>query len=242
MLCLRLGARPRVIVTTTPRPIKLIRELIARDDVVVTRGSTYENSANLAPSYLEEVGRSYNGTTLGRQEIDGEVVEIPALWRRDMIRVWSDKLPRMRCIVVGLDPAATTHGDKTGIVTVGMDSLGRFFVLSDASGNFTSRRWAEIVAQEYDLHGARVVVAEVNQGGEMVSAMLGSLHVEPVRASRSKSQRASPIAALYEQELVWHARHFPELEEQLLEFETASSPDRVDALVWAISFLRGLQG
>jgi phage terminase large subunit-like protein len=240
MLCMRLGNNPRTIVTTTPRPTKLIKDLLVRTDVVITRGSTYENCANLSSAYLEEIERSYSGTSLCAQEVMGEVLSSHSLWRRDLINIHLGPMPLLRHVVVGVDPAATAHGDETGIVTVGVDMVGNFFVLDDASGNFTPSRWADVVTAQYKIHNARVVVAEVNQGGDMIQAILKEVPVRSVRATRSKAMRAAPIAALYEQGVVFHARHFPELEQQLLDFESCGSPDRVDALVWAICFLQGV--
>jgi len=238
MLCMRLGKHPRVIVTTTPRPVPLIKKLLARKDVVVTHGSTMENAANLSESYLEEIQHSYGGTRFGAQEIDGQLIESLSLWKESMIKIYDQELPLMKCIVIGIDPAMTAAGNETGIVVVGVDFLGRFFVLNDASGNYTPNQWMQKVQEQFVEYQAQLVIVEINQGGEVVTSMLQSLPVYPVRASKSKGARAMPIAALYEQELVYHAKAMPELCKQLLDFESAKSVDRVDALVWAIEVLR----
>jgi phage terminase large subunit-like protein len=257
MFGLRLGTDPRVIVTTTPRPTRLLRELVADPTVLVTRGTTYENRANLAPSFLGQIIRKYQGTRLGRQELDAELLEdIPgALWNRGIIEATRARsaAPLTR-IVVAIDPAAssTDAADETGIVVAGRDDHGHGWVLGDASGRYQPIEWAKTAISAYRSHSADRIVAEVNNGGEMVEATLRM--VEPnvsfsaVRASRGKITRAEPVAALYEQGRVHHLGVFPQLEDQMCAF-TAShrsddkarssgcSPDRVDALVWALTDL-----
>src|SRR4051794_17814515 len=253
MFGLRLGQDPRCVVTTTPRPIKLLRELIADPKVVVTRGRTEENARNLAPAFLEQIVRRYQGTRLGRQELDGELLDdMPgALWTHALIdaaRVTD--APDLARIVVAIDPAVSSHegADETGIVVAGSDRDGHGYVLADASGRYAPAEWARAAIAAYREHGADRIVAEVNNGGEMVEATLRvidpSVPFTAVHASRGKVARAEPVAALYEQGRVHHLGALPLLEDQMCAF-TASfdrnaagySPDRVDALVWALTEL-----
>jgi phage terminase large subunit-like protein len=257
MFGLRLGTDPRVVVTTTPRPVKLLRELIADPTVVVTRGTTYENRANLAPVFLGQIVRKYQGTRLGRQELEAELLEdVPgALWNRGVIEATRARTaPTLIRVVVAIDPAASSsdQADETGIIVAGKDEIGRAWVLADASGRYQPAEWAKTAISAYRAHNADRIVAEVNNGGDMVEATLRM--IEPnapftaVRASRGKITRAEPIAALYEQGRVHHLGAFPQLEDQMCAFipdahrgsrarAAGYSPDRVDALVWALTDL-----
>lgn len=257
MFGLRLGSDPRVVVTTTPRPTKLIRELIADPAVVVTRGTTHENRANLAPVFLGQIVRKYQGTRLGRQELEAELLEeVPgALWNRGMIEAArAYAVPAMTRVVVAVDPAVSSGGgaDETGIIVAGKDAFGNGWVLADASGRYQPTEWAKTAISAYRAHSADRIVAEVNNGGDMVEATVRMIDPNAsfaaVRASRGKATRAEPVAALYEQGRVHHLGTFPQLEDQMCAFtrdaqgrlDTAAlgySPDRVDALVWAITDL-----
>jgi len=252
---LRLGRHPRCLVATTPRPTKLIRELLAREghDVVVTRGSTYENRANLAPGFFDQIIRKYEGTRLGRQELDAELLDDTpgALWSHAIIdAVRLSAVPVLQRIVVAIDPAVTSgeDADETGIVVVGIDHQGHGYVLADASGKYQPIEWAKIAIAAYRAHHAERIVAEVNNGGDMVENTLRM--VDPnvpftaVRASRGKVTRAEPVSALYEQGRMHHVGTFPQLEDQMTNFTSdfdrqaaGYSPDRVDALVWAATDL-----
>jgi predicted phage terminase large subunit-like protein len=237
MFSLRLSDHPRVLVTTTPRPCKLLRDLCRMEGVVVTRGNSHENTA-LSKTYFANL-QQYKGTTLERQEVCGEILDDVGLWRQDYIKYHQghrEPLPHLQHVVVGLDPAVTTHGNETGIVTVGVRD-GQYFVLDDASGNHTPAAWASAVREQYNKYNARLVVAEGNQGGEMIQNILQDLPVTLMYAQRSKVARAMPIVQLYEAGRVYHVRKFEALERQMDEFDTCVSPDRVDALVWAIAFL-----
>ena len=249
---LRLGAHPRVVVTTTPRPTKIIRDLIASSDTVVTRGRTRDNAANLAPGVVAELERRYAGSRLGRQELDGEVLDdsAGALWRWswiDAARV--TKAPDLRRIVVAVDPATTSgeESDETGIVVAGIGYDGRGYVLADESGRYRPEEWARRVASAYAAHKADAVIAEGNQGGEMVAAVLraygsAGLPVRTVHARRGKATRAEPVAVLYEQGRVSHVGSLARLEDQITTWDPASSrasPDRLDALVYALTDLLG---
>jgi phage terminase large subunit-like protein len=253
MFGLRLGADPRAMITTTPRPTKLIKSLLADPKVVVTRGSTAENRKNLAPAFLNEIVRRYEGTRLGRQELEAEILEdVPgALWSRAAIEAARvTRVPELVRIVVAIDPAAGSgeHSDETGIVVAGKDAAGHGYVLADLSGRYTPTEWAKAAITAYHAHDADRIVAEVNNGGEMVEATLRM--VDPnvpftaVRAARGKVARAEPAAALYEQGRGHHLGTLPLLEDQMCgftsDFDRAAagySPDRVDALVWALSEL-----
>ena len=253
---LRLGRHPKAIITTTPRPLPLIRKLINDPTVYVTRGATLDNAANLAESTIKFLYERYSGTRLGRQELDGEVLEeIPgALWQRskiDEFRVRSAPKELQR-IVVAIDPAASSEegSDETGIVCVGLakdpDGYSRGYVLADRSIRGTPEEWAKAAVALYREFEADRIVAEKNQGGEMVEAVLRAVDrnvpITLVHASRGKHIRAEPVSALYEQGRVHHVGVFDELEEQMCvfsqDYERANgSPDRMDALVWGISFL-----
>jgi predicted phage terminase large subunit-like protein len=253
MFGLRLGNDPRVVVTTTPRPIRLIRELLADPKVVMTRGRTIENQANLAPAFLDQIVTRYQGTRLGRQELDAELLEdVPgALWQRGIIEAArTAALPELTRIVVAIDPAATSgeQADETGIIVAGRDATGHGYVLADASGHYAPAEWARAAITAYAAHRADRIVGEVNNGGDMVEATLRMIDplvpFRAVRASRGKAARAEPVAALYEQGRMHHLGAFPRLEDQMCaftsDFDRAAagySPDRVDALVWAMTEL-----
>jgi len=255
LLGLRLGTDPRQVVTTTPRPIPIIRNLVADSTTVITRGATYENRANLATAFFDQIIRRYEGTRLGRQELHAEILDdIPgALWTRDLIRVFPP--PRilrhgeheldLARVVVAIDPAVTSgeDSDETGIVVCGLDVSGRGHVLADRTCRLGPDGWARRAIAAYRDFGADRVVAEVNNGGDLVESVLravdSNIPYTAVHASRGKRIRAEPVAALYEQGRVTHAEVFPELEDQLCTFtpESGESPDRLDALVWAITHL-----
>lgn len=249
---LRLGEWPRQLVTTTPRPIPLLKRLIGDRGVVVTKAVTRANAANLAPSFLESVFAQYAGTRLGRQELDGEMIEerANALWTRDMLETLRvDAAPRLARIVVAIDPPAssTKRADCCGIVAAGVDAEGIVHVLEDATlAAARPAHWARAAVALYHELAADALIAEVNQGGEMVRAVIHeadpSAPVKEVRATRGKYLRAAPVAQLYEQGRVRHVGAFPALEDEMCDFgpdglSSGRSPDRLDALVWAITAL-----
>lgn len=255
MFGLRLGADPRVVVTTTPRPTRLLRELIADPTVKTTRGTTYENRANLASDFIEQIVRKYEGTRLGRQEIEAEILDdVPGgLWTRGMIEAARARVaPELVRVVIAIDPAVSSaaQSDETGIIVAGKDRHDHGWVLADLSGRYKPVEWAKAAIAAYRAHSADRIVAEVNNGGEMVEATLRviepNLAFAAVHASRGKTTRAEPVAALYEQGRVHHLGSFPQLEDQLCnlsrgsgadERPSALSPDRADALVWALTDL-----
>ncbi len=276
--CLRLGERPRQAVTTTPRPIPLLKRLIADPRVAISRARTEANAANLAPSFLDAVVGRYQGTRLGRQELDGELIDDrpDALWQREIIeRSRVSDAPPLERIVVAVDPPVTSgaRADACGIVAAGLAEDGRAYVLADATvQGVQPLDWALAAISLYESLEADCIVAEVNQGGELVAEMLrqvpplaqsgkhrsgenadqaGSpakwrtgrhVPVRMVRATRGKYLRAGPVAALYRRGLVFHAGVWPELEDQMCDFgqgglSDGRSPDRLDALVWALTEL-----
>jgi len=254
---LRLGEAPQVCVTTTPRGVPVLKELLARDTTVVTHAPTEANAANLAQSFMEEVRARYAGTRLGRQELDGVLIEEAegALWTAAMLE--EDRVavpPALDRVVVAVDPPTTGRAgsDECGIVVAGAVTRGpvqdwRAYVLADCSvGASSPATWARAAIRAMERYGAERLVAEVNQGGDMVAEVIRQVDplvpVKTVHASRGKAARAEPVAALYEQGRVRHAGQMPDLEDQMCAmtargFEGKGSPDRVDALVWALSEL-----
>lgn len=245
---LRLGNDPRGVITTTPRPIKLLKEIITDPHTVVTRGTSYENKGNLAPAFFDSIIRKYEGTRVGRQELLAELLEdIPgALWTRKMIdatRITLDRVPPLRRVVVAIDPAVTAgeDSDETGIGVVGLGHDEHCYVLEDASCRESPGTWAKIACELFLKWDADRIVAEVNNGGDLVEANLRSIHTDipyrAVRASRGKYTRAEPAAALYERGRVHHVGAFGKLEDQMCEYVPGvsdTSPDRMDWLVWAL--------
>lgn len=249
---LRLGEHPEIVVTTTPRPIPLLKQIISDAGTVTTRAATQANALNLAPSFVSEMTRRYAGTALGRQELLGEIVDEMAgsLWRRDWIesaRVF--ECPELSRIVVAVDPpvTATAASDACGIIVAGLGADGRAYIAADHSLQGREPHvWARAAVRAYQEFAADRVVAEVNQGGDLVVSVLrqidDSVAVRTVRATRGKWLRAEPIAALYAEGRVAHVGALSILEEQMLSFGAdglarGRSPDRVDALVWALTDL-----
>ncbi|WP_417611481.1 DNA-packaging protein [Parasphingorhabdus sp.] len=273
---LRVGFRPQLVATTTPRPVALVRALVNADGVAITRGRTQDNDLHLPVAFLTAMVADYGGTRLGRQELDGELIEEPegALWTRAMIegcRVAAVRVERSRdtgatpdrsldCarderdaglvrIVIGVDPPASKTGDACGIIVAALGADGKAYVLADCSVEKASpETWARRVADAADRFEADRVIAEANQGGAMVKPVLHaakiSLPVKLVHAARGKVARAEPVAALYENGRVHHVGAFPQLEDELCGLLIGGgyegpgrSPDRADALVWALTEL-----
>jgi phage terminase large subunit-like protein len=255
---LRLGKHPRAMVTTTPRPIKLLKDIVKDAKTAVTRGKTYDNAENLAASFLAAVKAKYAGTRLGRQELDAELLEdVPgALWRRsnlDEHRTTPARIPDMRRIVVSVDPAAKAkesqrgdNGAETGIVTCGLGTDGRGYVLDDSTTIEGPDKWGRLAVAAYHRNKADAIICEINNGGDMVPFVIrsvdASIKVIVVTASRGKVTRAEPVSALYEQGRVSHVGCFAQLEDQMCAFTTTDADDvtlkdRTDALVWAFTEL-----
>lgn len=251
MFGLRLGDDPQCVITTTPKPVKIVRELLNDPTCITTRGSTFENKANLSPAFVAEIVKKYEGTRLGRQELYAEVLDdVPgALWTRSMIestRRRRELKPDMSRVVVAIDPAVTSgeEADETGIVVAARGVDGRGYVLADLSCRLSPDAWAKRAVNAYREFEADRIVAETNNGGDLVERVIRTVDANvpyrAVTASRGKRVRAEPIAALYEQGRVSHVGGFSELEDQMCMFVPDNfdgSPDRVDALVWALSDL-----
>lgn len=247
---LRLGDDPKVVVTTTPRNSDLIRELLARDDVFVTRGSTFDNARHLSATVLDQLKHKYEGTRLGRQELNAEVLNDNenALWQRDEIdknRVRT--APALERIVVAVDPAMSNNAksDETGIVAAGLGADGNIYILEDWSCKASPENWARRAITLYEQTEADMIVGEINAGGDLIGRIIKQIapkiFFKPVRAVKGKVGRALPVAALYEQGRVKHVGSQAKLEDQMVRFTpdnpAKKSPDRVDAMVWAVTEL-----
>lgn len=248
----RLGTNPRGIITTTPKPLDLIRDILNDPTTVVTRGSSYENRSNLAPAFFASIVRKYEGTRLGRQELLAEILEDTpgALWSHPLIDAARIRMAEVRWdlivrIVVAIDPAVTAgeDSDETGIVVAGLTVSGHVVVLDDLSCRESPLGWAQIAIAAFRTRRADRIIGETNNGGDLVEANIRSVAPDVayrgVRASRGKYIRAEPVAALYEQGRVHHVGHFGALEDQMCSYVpgTSKSPDRMDALVWAVTDL-----
>lgn len=249
---LRLGQLPQVCVATTPRPIPLLRQLIQDETTIVTRGSTYDNAANLSPSFIERIKARYEGTRLGRQEIAAELLDdVPgALWTASLFKRVKD-LGEFQRIVVGVDPSGASGedddgADEIGIVVAGKRHDGTYAIIEDASCKLSPSGWGRRSVERYRDHLADAIIAERNFGGAMVEAVIRTANqnakVKLVTASRGKAVRAEPVAALYEQGRVDHAAGLEELEDQMMHMTSSGyvgdgSPDRLDAAVWAVTEL-----
>ena len=255
---LRLGEHPRTVITTTPRPVHLIRSLVARTDgtVKVVRGSTFDNAANLAPQALLELQARYAGTRMGRQELFGELLteSDSALWTRQMIedaRIKPEDAPPYYRVVVAIDPAVTSgeSSDETGIVVAGATPDGHYYILEDATMRGTPEQWARKAVEMFRKHKCDRIIGEANNGGDMIEALLrqvdATIPYRKVHASRGKKVRAEPVSALSEQlRLHMVGSNFTQLEDQLVTWEadSYSSPDRMDAMVWAVTDLMSNSG
>jgi len=246
---LRLGELPQCVITTTPRPTALLKKILSEDTTVISRATTFANAANLAPAFLRDIEARYGGTALGRQELLGELIDDDpnALFKRALIEKARVKFqPKFRRVVVAVDPPAGfgKTSNACGIVVVGLADDGKAYVLEDGTiRGVRPQQWAERVVKLYADWNADRIVAEVNQGGAMVEQVLREVNREvsfkSVHASRGKAARAEPVAALYEQGRVAHVGTFAELEDEMCTQIRggAHSPDRLDALVWAVTEL-----
>jgi phage terminase large subunit-like protein len=246
--CLRLGKHPQVFITTTPKPTKLLRDIIKNPKTTTITGSTYDNAANLAKTYLEAVKNQYEGTRLGRQELHAEILDEASgsLWTREILstcEIDRESIPDLVRVIVSVDPAVTSKedSDETGIIVAGIDRDGISYILEDHSGTYTPEGWASKAVELYEVLEADCIVAEVNQGGDMVRHTIHTVDpdvpVRMVRASRGKALRAEPVASLYERGKVKHVKGLDKLEDQMVQWEPLgrhSSPDRLDAAVQAV--------
>lgn len=252
MMGLRLGDYPRCVIATTPRPIKLIKDLVQDKLTIKIRGGTLENRSNLADQFINTIIKRYQGTRLGNQEILGEILDDNpnALFNLDNISAnRKEKAPEMHTIVVAVDPAVTSKltSDDTGIIVCGVSGKGasrQYYILADYTCHKSPDQWAREAVKAYHDYNANLIVAEVNQGGDLIKALIktidSSISVKNVRASRGKLVRAEPISALYEQDKVHHVGIFNKLEDEMTSYSAdlgESSPDRLDALVWGLTKL-----
>jgi phage terminase large subunit-like protein len=251
---MRRGDDPRIFVSTTPRPIAIIKEMIADTSTAITRGSTLDNRKNLAQAFIDTIVRKYEGTRLGRQELEAEILDdMPgALWSRAVIDETRVRdYPPLKRVAIAIDPPVTSgdSADECGIIAAGIDEHGTGFVIGDRSSQGDKpSEWARRAVQAYEMFDGDCIVAEVNNGGEMIEEIIRqvapNIPVKSVRATRGKFTRAEPVAALYEQRRVHHVGSFPKLEDQMCamtpDFDPAKagySPDRLDAMVWAMTEL-----
>jgi phage terminase large subunit-like protein len=255
---MRVGENPRTVITTTPRPLKLLKDILAEPSTVITHGTTTENMANLSAKFIKRVVERYEGTRLGRQELGAEILDDTpgALWSRaniDETRIKPQNVPELSRVVVAIDPAVSTNedSDETGIVCCGMDKKGDFYVLEDRSDVYRPAEWAAEAIALFRNRGGDRIVGEVNNGGDMIEATLRNVSpgipFRAVHATRGKAIRAEPISALYEKKKVHHVGQFPRLEDQMCTMTTdfdrtkaKYSPDRMDALVWALTELNSV--
>lgn len=247
---LRLGDNPQVFCTTTPRPIPIIKRLVKDPTTIDVKFSTSQNAENLSPIFLKRIMGRYAGTRLGRQELEGEILEDNpnAKWTRELIEAQrirpNDKIPPLIRVVIGVDPAVSDPKEtggrsaETGIVAAGISAYGHGYVLQDASIAGSAAEWARAVIRSYNHNRADRVIGEINNGGYLVETNIRTVDrnvpYSPVHASRGKEIRAEPVSSLYEQGKIHHVGTFPELEDQMCEWEPGQkSPDRMDAMVWA---------
>tara|TARA_Y100001937_G_scaffold78033_1_gene105842 strand:- start:829 stop:2064 length:1236 start_codon:yes stop_codon:yes gene_type:complete len=249
---LRLGDKPQCIITTTPKPTDLVKGLLKAKDIHITRGSTFDNVANLAASAVDKLKEKYEGTRLGRQELFAEVLEDVegALWTRAMIQdalVKSGEKPQQYSrTVVAIDPAVTHSkgSNETGIIVASITPEKNFYIREDLSGKYSPNAWARVAIENFYKYDADRIIAEVNNGGDLVEKVIRDIDVNvpysSVRATKGKYLRAEPVSALYEQKRVKHEKSLPFLEDQMCNYNPVSyigSPDRLDALVWALTDL-----
>jgi predicted phage terminase large subunit-like protein len=249
--CLRVGKNPRCMITTTPRPTKTIKELVIANNVHITRGSTFENRENLSPVFFDAIIDRLENTRLGRQEIYAEILDDnpKALWKsKNIEETRVNKHPTLVRVVVGVDPAITANknSDETGIIAVGKGNDGHFYILDDKSCIESPNGWGNAVVSLYNKLKADRIVAEINQGGDMVEHVIKTIDqnvsYKGIHASRGKKIRAEPIAALFEQGKCHMVGTYPDLETQMIEWDAENdpdSPDRIDALTIAITELMG---
>ena len=253
MFGLRLGAQPQACITTTPRPIKILKDLIANPRTIITTGSTYENRDNLAASFFADIITKYEGTRLGRQELNAEMLDdMPgALWNRkriDELRV--KEAPELCRSCVAIDPAVSTKedSDETGIIVAGKTTTNHAYILGDYSGVYTPQGWGEMAVRQFHAYKCDFIIAEANNGGDLVESNIRAVDpnvpVKLVHASKGKFIRAEPVAALAEQGRYHHVGNFDKLEDQMVGFtvdfdrkKAGYSPDRMDAMVWGATEL-----
>lgn len=243
---LRLGKNPKTILTTTPRPIQFIKDLMKRDDVVTVRGTSIENIQNLSPMFIQQL-EYLKGTRLEAQEIYAEIVDenVNTLWSwSDIEKCYKEPPHFLIEVVIGVDPAISSNknSDETGIIVAGIDGYGKVYILDDLSISAPPEVWGNRVVEAYKKYNAKLVVIEKNAGGDLLNHLIKSINndvkIKMVYASTSKLARAEPIVVLYQKKMIFHARQFHKLELQMATYTPKSdSPDRLDAMVWAATEL-----
>ena len=254
---LRLGDKPQCIITTTPKPTDLLKGLLNAKDIHITRGSTFDNVKNLADSAIQKLKEKYEGTRIGRQELYAEVLEDVegALWNRRMIQEAllkdGEKPNEYPRTVIAIDPAVTQskQSNETGIIVASRGEDNKFYIREDLSGRYSPDAWARVAVENYYKYDADKIIAEVNNGGDLVEKVVRTIDMNvsyrSVRATKGKYLRAEPVSALYEQKRVKHEKPLPFLEDQMCNYNPVSfsgSPDRLDALVWALTDLSASSG
>jgi len=246
---LRLGKNPQALITTTPRPIKILKDILSDPNTVITRGSSYENKANLSKAFFDSIIKKYEGTRLGRQEIDAEMLEDVqgALWKRELIDQYRvQECPELIKCVIPIDPAVSSKktSDESGIIPMGMGANGHIYVFDDLSGIYAPKNLMTKAITAYEKYKADYIVAEVNNGGEFIKDLLrligGDIPYAEVWASRGKVTRAQPVLMLYEQGRVHHVGSLPALEDEQCSWDEKAgdpSPNRIDSLVWGATYL-----
>ncbi len=250
LFAMRLGDDPKCIITTTPRPLKILKTMVESKYTYLTKGSTFQNKENLSEKFLKFIQETYGNTWIGRQELEGELLSEKenSVWKKADIRYQEVDRECLERVVIGVDPAvsSTENSDETGIIVAGLGYDEKIYVLDDLSGKYTAPEWAKTVCRACHDYGASCIVAETNNGGDLVNEMIKTIDpyapYRQVRAIRGKIARAEPISLLYSNSRVFHTREFLELEEQMCNLaydeKIEKSPDRVDALVWAILELK----
>jgi phage terminase large subunit-like protein len=250
MFTLRLGEDPKCIMTTTPRPLPILKELSEDEQTHLTHGTTFENKVNLSAKFIETMKAKYIHTEFGKQELYGELMieKKNTVWKAENIRYRDVGLDSMSKIVIGVDPAvsASESSDETGIIIAGMGFDERIYILDDLSGRYAPPEWAKLVCSAYQDYNASHVIVETNNGGELVSEMIKTIDpnipIQQTKAIKGKASRAHPISLLYESKRVFHIKRFSKLEKQMCDLSYDDppkySPDRVDALVWAVHDLK----
>ncbi len=250
LFSLRLGDDPRCIITTTPKPLKILKKLMESPFTHLTTGSTFQNAENLSKRFIKTITETYGNTWLGKQELEGQLVMTKenTVWKREDIQYREIERSNLQRVVVGVDPAVSNseNSDETGIIVAGLGYDEKIYILDDLSGKYTPQEWAKTTCRAVHDYGASCIVAEVNNGGDLVGEMIKTIEpfapFKTVRAIKGKIARAEPVALLYSNNKVFHQKDFLNLEEQMLSLSydepPEKSPDRVDALVWALTELK----
>lgn len=250
LFTLRIGEDPKCIITTTPKPLNILKKLTEIPNVYITRGSTFDNKENLSERFLQIMRDYYANTWVGKQELEGELMmgKQHTVWKRENISYKGIDRDSLSRVVIGIDPAVSSNedSDETGIIVAGLGYDNKIYILDDLSGRYNPKEWAKIVRRACHDYNAGTIVAETNNGGDLVEAVLreveDKLPFKQTRALKGKISRAEPVSILYESDRVYHIREFFELEEQMCDLSYdepyGKSPDRVDALVWAINELK----